>query len=270
MWQLQDTWYLCVAQKPGCSEQQIQAGWQRLPLFTAGGANPPKIMENAMVYDPDHDVIVAFGGTAAGSAINDTYVFCLSAGRGAAYGCGDPKQLNKWVLLKKFHGGWPVESDANRMTYDSVNHRMLIYGGNNRHGLLYLVQQYDAGSGDWCMSETGPGGGNSKAEWCREMPKVSYPQAGHPPGTRFPAWTFDTRRGKAAFYAGPNQFYQYDGRANRWTLTGVAGGPQLPTLRDSQSLAYAGEPDDTYVWKSGDQLWQLPGKALSLAGSTAP
>ncbi len=50
-----------------------------------------------MIYDTDHDVIVEFGGTSRGRAISDTYVFCLSAGTGAAYGCTDPAHLNKWI-----------------------------------------------------------------------------------------------------------------------------------------------------------------------------
>jgi hypothetical protein len=262
IWKLQDTWYLCVTEKAECTQAQIKAGWQRLPLFTTGGENPPGIAENAMVYDPDHDVIMEFGGTSRGRAISETNVFCLSAGAGAAYGCTNTAHLNKWIHVASFHGGSPAASDANRMTYDTANHRILIYGGNSS-GLLYLVQQYDAGSGDWCMSDPEQGGRNSNAAWCKKLPKVSYPAQGHPPGLRFPAWTFDKKRGVAALYAGPDSLYLYDASANQWTLTDVAGGPDLPRYRASQSMAYADEPDDTYIWKSSDHLWQLPGSAIS-------
>ncbi len=93
-------------------------------------------------------------------------------------------------------------------------------------------------------------------------------RAQHPPGARFPAWTFDTKRGKAAFYAGPGALYQYDAVSNRWTLTGISGGPTLPSMKASQSMAYANDPDDTYVWKSTEELWQLPGSAISSSGET--
>ena len=114
------------------------------------------------------------------------------------------------------------------------------------------------------MSDNKVGGRNSKAAtWCKNLPEVTYPSSGHPPGLRFPAWTFDRKRGKATLYAGPGSLYQYDAKTNRWTLTVVTGGPTLATYKAGQSLAYADDPEDTYVWVSEEQLWQLPGKAIS-------
>ncbi len=139
-------------------------------------------------------------------ATNDAYVFCLTAGAGAAWGCTDPASLNKWVKVAP-HDGTPVADDAVRMVYDTANHRVLTYGGTaTGGGTLHIVQQYDPATGDWCVSDTSQGGSNAAS--CT-LPAVSGPT---PPGMRFAPWTFDNKRGKAALYAGPGALYTYDRR----------------------------------------------------------
>jgi hypothetical protein len=213
-----------------------------------------------MVYDSDHDVILEFGGTNQG-ATNDAYVFCLTAGAGAAWGCTDPASLNMWVKVAP-HDGTPVADDAVRMVYDTANHRVLTYGGiTTGGGTLHIVQQYDPATGDWCVSDTSQGGSNAAS--CTQ-PAMSGPT---PPGMRFAPWTFDNKRGKAALYAGPGALYTYDASQNQWSLSSLPGGPSLPS--DSMagtSWAY-NDTHDTYVFVTGGsslgfQTWELPGSAI--------
>jgi hypothetical protein len=332
-WTMQDTWSLCIFGEPDAATSALHPwdkcassdtydqasttkGWQRVPwapgppwgLYDAG------IYENASIYDPDDDVIVEFGGMADSKAsTTNVWIFCLTAGPGAAFGCTDPNDLNKWVKLtaatnftgskgKYTYSGNPGARDGARLAYDSVNHRILAFGGALTPNYYWnSVGIYDPKSGEWCLSYlTTPVSGlngahgeyNSTAAWCATLP----PQTGNPPPQmvntptspscptgpcllrtlKFPAWTYDNNPNvnQAAFYAGPTIWdsggvYLYNPTLNKWAHTTVQGGPTyVPDISAYQSWAYD-DVRDVFVWVQGGEnatsppsLWQLPGAAL--------
>lgn len=259
-WQFQDTWYLCVYQTAYCSAAQIAAGWQRLPLYTSGGFNPAGYAENAMIYDPDVDALIEFGGLHGGTSTSDTYIFCLSANStwvDSTHTCASSGYVNTWRQITP-HGGDPGARDAARMAYDSPSHRILAFGGTSASVPWNSVAIYDPASGDWCLSSATQGGSNASS--CN-LPALSGPA---PPGTKFPMWTFDNTRGNAVLYAGPGSIYKYNTAQNRWTLVSLPGGPSLATLPPGMSWAYD-DTHDTFVFVAAGagvfQTWELPGTA---------
>lgn len=256
---LQDTWFLCAFQTAACTSEQISAGWQRLPLFSAGGEEPGGYTENATVYDPDNDVLVSFGGLRGGNSSADTFVFCLSD---KAYGCSS-RTLNHWVKVSTH--GTPGPRDAARLVWDSAHHRILAFGGvgNSSAGFYNTVAIYNAAAGDWCVSDPHVGAA-SNASSCK-LPGLT----GNPPprekSTKFPAWTFDSKRGKGAFFNGKS-VYEYDAGKNHWDVFDIGAGPSAAAIpqQSHQSWAYD-DLHDVFVWVSTRELWQLPGAALDKA-----
>ena len=255
---LQDTWYLCVFQTASCTADQIRAGWQRVPLFSSGGEEPGAYTENATIYDPDNDVLVSFGGLKSGNATADTFVFCLSE---KAYGCSS-RELNHWVKVST-HGN-PGARDAARLAWDSVRHRILAFGGvgTAAAGFFNSVAIYNAATGDWCVSDHV--GGASNAGSCH-LPELSGEAPPREKSTKFPAWTFDSKRGAGAFFNGKS-VYEYDAGKNHWTATEVTGGPSAAAIpqQSHQSWAYD-DLHDAFMWVSTRELWQLPGTVLDRA-----
>ena len=257
----QDAWYLCIFNTASCNNQQIAAGWQRVPMYTTNNLPPAGYQENATIYDPDTDSLFSYGGFHSGPT-GDQFIYCLSA-PAKAYGCNG--QVGKWLQVTP-HGGFPGERDAIRMAWDTVNHRILVYGGMGPADGQYTntVAVYNNVTGDWCISDPSKMPGSKNAASCT-LPTLS----GTPPPVdvtdRFPAWTYDTTRGKGMFLNFAN-VYAYDAAQNKWIKTTVPPGPPAPgpNKQPQQSWAYD-SVDDMYVWVEGGedgQLWQLPGSAL--------
>lgn len=223
-----DTWYYdsrtnswtCTDKGGGCNND------------TSKMTNPGRRLEGAMEYDPDHDVLVLFGSSVGGSPTSDTWEY-------------SPRE-NTWTrVLPDGALGSPPSRQADSMVYDSVDHKIILFGGNGRKNqLLNDLWFYDAGRRKWT---------NAKAK-------------NPPPGSRFPALAYDPARNIVLYYKGPTDLWAYSPAGNEWTKLPLTGGPEIK-MAAGTSLTY--DPDtDTYVLfqTQGRQVWQL--KLGHVAGST--
>ncbi len=315
-WSPQDTWSLCVFDKGGKGTTALDAcgaadvfdqaattrGWQRVMWRDADGLYDRGIAENSSVYDPSTDAIIEFGGLMQGNARNELRVFCMSESS-TAYGCGR-KQAGTWVLLRAggcgaagHYCGNPGVRDGAQLAYDSLHQRILAFGGvTGAQGWYWnSVAQYDAKTGDWCLSYlSGHGEANTprKVGWC-PLPKETGARppeeikcGSAPPCAagnklrvlKFPSWTYDSKRNRGVFYGGPSDWagggiYLYNPEQNSWELKIAAGvGPKYdPNFSSHQNWAYD-SVHDVFVYVQGGtskiyppSLWQLPGRALDAA-----
>lgn len=315
-WSPQDTWSLCVFNKSGTGETALDAcgasdvfdqsattkGWQRVRWPSPQGLYDRGTAENSSVYDPSTDAIIEFGGLMQGNARDEVRVFCLSP-LTTAYGCAQ-QPAGTWVKLTPggcgaagHYCGNPGRRDGAHLAYDPVRHRILALGGVTGPTGWYWnsVAQYDAATGDWCLSYlSGHGESNTthKVSWC-PLPKEIGPRPPEdiacgtdPPcsnGTKlrvlkFPSWAYDTKLNRGVFYGGPSNWagggvYLYDPAQNSWELKKPGGvGPKYnPDFPSQQSWAYD-SVRDVFVYTQGGaslvyppSLWQLPGKALEVA-----
>ncbi len=315
-WQNQDTWSLPVFDKGGAgggdalsivgaadlyTNPQTTPGWQRVswpgnppqPLYTSA-LTPPyggrAYQESAAIYDPHNDVILLMGGLGGGNPVNTITVFCMSTAS-TAWGCNS-SNVGTWVRLfpttkcnptpPGFYCGNTGGRDGARPAYDSVNKRILLFGGSKNSYYWNSVAQYDARTGDVCLSDGGnstQGSSNSTntLAWCPLPPLTGTPPpllSGTSPNRnlKFPSWLYDSNPTvqKAAFYGGADSYigggiWVYDSTNNAWSQPPVTGGPTINSNQTSQQSWAYDSVDDVLVWESGGslvQLWQLPGASL--------
>jgi len=196
--------------------------------------------------------------------------------------------------------------DGPRIAWDPINKRMNVFGGVCSGNLCpsatvfywNSVAQFDAGTGDNCMSDGGDtthgsaNTTNTAATWC-PLPALSGtppPQSltvdigcGPTAGTqncilKFPDFTYDSNAAitRMLFYGG-NQgstgdgIWGYDPTGNNWTHYATANGPVIDVkdFTSHQNWNYD-STDGVTVWITGgavNALWQLPDGPI---GGTAP
>ena len=303
-WQLQDTWSLPVFDKGGAggggalstagaadvyTNPLTTPGWQRIPW----PGNPPQPLytfavtppfggrgtyENASIYDLQNDVIVEMGGLAGGNPRNEILIFCMSTAS-TAYGCNSGN-VGTWIKLTPGSSktcntagrycGNTGGRDGARLAYDAVNHRILLFGGENSTYYWNSVAQFDAHTGDVCLSDGGnsvQGSANSTNPlvWCPLMPLSGTPPplvsgTGLNRNLKFPSWLYDSNPAvqKAGFYGGADSYpgggiWLYDSTANAWSQPPVTGGPVIDSKTTTeQSWAYD-SVDDVIVWGRAPQ-----------------
>jgi hypothetical protein len=122
------------------------------PVSTAGGS-PPGRFFHSTVYDAANDRMVIFGGNAATNPNGDATanlddVWILS---GAASGAASWRQL--------VSGQGPGAMMGHSALYDSVNDRMIVYGGVNTQNYVttdtWILADLSKPSGYWRAYETG-------------------------------------------------------------------------------------------------------------------
>lgn len=240
-----------------------------------------------MIYDPDNDVLFAFGGLHSGSTA-DQFVFCLSASSTAYLGSGKTCSSNfqKWVKVTP-HDGFPGVRDGIRMVWDPVNHRILVMGGMVCSSCTDPVTQqtktsvytntvaiFNDSTGDWCTSDatvpwptgfTRPKNAASCASWTGSpWPAINGPVPPVGLQNRWPAWAYDMHRSKATYYDG--NVYQYDAAQNSWQQYILPGPPPAITNQQPHTSWAYDDIHDAFVWVEGgssSQLWQLPGIAIN-------
>jgi hypothetical protein len=315
-YQLQDDWSLPIVDKGGpgggnalsvagaadvYTNPQTTSGWQRItwngnppqPLYTFSPSPPfggRGTTENASIYDPQNDVIVEMGGLANGSPRSEILIFCMSTAS-TAWVCNSGN-VGTWIKLSPttkcnptppgFYCGNTGGRDGGRVAYDSVNKRILLFGGLNATYYWNTVAQFDAHTGNVCLSDGGnslEGSANStnRLAWCPLPPLTGTPpplMSGTVPNRnlKFPSWLYDSNPAiqKGVFYGGGDSYpgggiWIYDSTNNAWSQPPIAGGPTIDSKQPSeQSWAYD-SVDDVLVWESGGsivQLWQLLGSSL--------
>jgi hypothetical protein len=306
VYSFQDTWYLCIFQTAYCSTTQIADGWFHVNLSgnTAGpytspvGEYPEGYSENDEIYVPDFDVLYEFGGLHMG-ATDDAWVFCLSTDAMSVAACHSDQNpnnaasfvLNQWLPVcnssacqgtpsAPIHGR-PGYRDGGRMVYDSLHKKVLIFAGRSAtqattaNPIVYWtnVAQWDPTTNDYCLSDTSQATTQFPAfsgAHC-SLPAMTGPPPLPSTLSYFPDMAWDSKRNLLVVMQ--DNLYTYDPGQNKWTLTGVPGGPRQPVQPNQQSMAYD-SVYDMYLAvthsNNGFETWELPGSALSAAGNTTP
>ncbi|MFU8802305.1 MAG: LamG-like jellyroll fold domain-containing protein, partial [Bradymonadaceae bacterium] len=208
------------------------ASWTR--VATTG---PPARNRHAMAYDAARGRVVLFGGLVNDTRVDDTWEF---DGVTATWTRRSPATA-------------PIPRHFHAMTYDTVQERVLLYGGrfgvfqNNRSGETW---EWNGTTETWTMvSNTGP------------------------PGRENHAMTFDSDRGVAVMFGGDSlagvldDTWEWDGATRTWANRMVTG----PGPRNNHGLAFdsarnrtvlfggfhdvAGYPEDTWEWDGTS--WEL-------------
>ncbi|MEM4308836.1 MAG: kelch repeat-containing protein [Thermoplasmata archaeon] len=88
-----------------------------------------------LVYDPDTELIVLFGGYGATTGLNDTWVYDITT--------------NTWT--SRVNSGAPSPRNGHGMVYDTVNKKVLVFGGYNTSGSTYNNETwvYDVNTNVW-------------------------------------------------------------------------------------------------------------------------
>jgi len=127
---------------------------------------PDAIVESAMIYDPDDDVIVLFGYD-QGADVHDTFLYCSTLGnpgatltaKQTAAGCA---RADDWTevttscfgsLCARNH---PPGSAYPSMVWDSATHKILQYGGTQGYAGTpqNVIFAYDVPAKSWVQKTT--------------------------------------------------------------------------------------------------------------------
>ncbi len=280
----QDTWY----------EDLATTTWHRLPGFSTGGAVPasPEYTEGDMIYDPQNDMLFEFGGSSGLTHNISSLGNVMPLGTVPAW-LSSTAADQKWQLLgvgssctsaayvpcvRYANGGDPGGRDASRMVYDTVRHKVLIFGGTGKPTPWLSVAQIDLASGEVCLSDGGVQGGRNSST-CSLPPLSGSPPpyySGSSSSSKWPlmAWdpVYNSGSGGVVVLCCAGQqpaAYVYDPVANSWTTIQVNQGPLLPTLSASlgqQSLDYDAANAGFLLFVppgTGGGMWQLTESAIS-------
>jgi hypothetical protein len=200
-------------------------------------SHPTARTETAMAYDAAHDAVVLYGGLAPYTQSSDSWHYSPNA--------------NTWTKASPATAPGPIA--AHSMVYDSVNQKIVLFGGYKSSGtpLLNGTWIYDAGTQTW--SNPNPG--------------IS------PPGLKFPPLTFDSKRGLVVLYTGSSHLWTYNVATNQWSQLPVTGGPAATDRAGSPcpqclTMAYDESTDKLILTSQSSSYrtatWELSLGTLSL------
>ncbi len=207
---------------------------------------PASIIASALVYDPDDDVLFAFGYD-LGANVNDNWIYCRTA-ENSPPGIPTSKQrtagctsADDWNLISVANSIQPVASMYTGIFYDAVTKKVLLYGGQTSGGVKQnQTWAYDVPTKTWAqkaLSTTSP-----------PITQDPVPE---------PALAYNTATNKLMYHltVGPGApaDYQYDPVADTWTKLASTGGATL-----QQTLAYDSRNNVLVGWKQGYgyELWK--------------
>jgi N-acetylneuraminic acid mutarotase len=177
-----------------------------IELDPAGTAPPPR-GDFAMVYNSDRGQVILFGGGDGTAYFNDTWAY--------------DRKLDAWTNLNPAGTLPPARSECS-LAYDSVGHKMILFGGSSfTLGSLNDTWAYDPSANTWTNLS---------------------PSGSLPPGRGLGALVYDSDSGKLILFGGSagsicfNDTWAYDPDANTWTNLSPSG--SLPAARCLFSMAY--------------------------------
>jgi hypothetical protein len=199
-------------------------------LTTTGG--PPAIRYGAAgVYDPIARSLVTFAGFTFAGRFEDTWRFNLA-------------DTTTWTDVSPAPENSPLKRCLHSASYDSYNHRFIMYGGQNGGG-LHDIWAFDLASEQW----------------------TDLTPATYPPGRWFPAQVYDSANHRATIFGGntgstrPNDVHVFDLWTNEWTALAPSGTP--PVGRDGAVAVYDGANDRMVIFGGDDgsnehnDVWEL-------------
>jgi len=229
----------------------VSGSAQQWSRAIVAGTPPPARYWHSMVYDPNRDRMLVFGGYNNSSSMNDTWALSLSPGLA-------------WTQLTTA-GTPPAIRYGHVAGYDPVNDRMLVFGGAS--GPSYMNDL-------WALTFS------PVPTWTQLAPSGSIPL-----GRRSPSLVFDSNQQRFILFGGFRGTYVNDtwslslGVVPAWSVIPAGGTPPpgrafhgaVYDATRSQMRVYEGSNgvslDDTYALSlGGSPTWSL----VTSAGSPPP
>lgn len=199
-----DTWSLKVN----------EASWTKLTIY----GSPTPRFDPGFAYDSDTRKIVLFGGYTASGRVKDTWVYDVAA--------------NSWSSVSPPTG--PSERSDSPMTYDSVNKKVILFGG-------YLNSDTPSG-------ET----------WAYDVPSNTWTKMspeGSPPARYNGVMVYDTYSKRILLFGGhvnrggyENEIWAYDYAGDRWEKLVTQN---KPPARYCHAMTYDPESNNVILFGGG-------------------
>ena len=191
--------------------------------------NPGNRQEGAMVYMPNVDRVLLYGGFAgaSGATADDTWEYNPAT--------------NTWTQICT--GCAPGARHAHLLQYDNLSGKVILFGGQRSFGGANIAATY-------LYDPTAP----VASRWTAANPTVEAPAAA------YPCTGYDKQRGRLLIYPQQGHVFSYTVAANTWTDLGIAGGPPP---------APPGTPDgtaDSFCGYDYDHDWFVYFASAGLAG----
>ena len=194
--------------------------------------NPGNRQEGAMVYMPNVDKVLLYGGFAGASGTTgaDAWEYTPSS--------------NTWTQICSSCG--PGARHAHLLVYDNASGKVIIYGGQRSFGGANIASTF-------LYDPTAP----VASRFTAANPVVEAPVAA------YPCFGYDKQRSRLLIYVQQGHVLAYTAAGNTWTDLGIAGGPPPSP---------AGAPDgtaDAYCGYDYDHDWFVYFGTPGLAGGPA-
>jgi hypothetical protein len=228
-----------------------QDKWNRVTTAHFPGSG----VESGMVYDPDDDVLFVYGYD-GGAGNHNNWVYCRTvenptpgtptAAQRAA-GCVNP---DDWSEVTVAGGAQPPGWSAVGMVYDTLNKKIIHYGGVNSYGPQNQTWAYDVPTKTWTRKCSGT---------CTPPPLSGDDEP-------YPAMAYNSNTHKLIYHlttgAGAPSDWQYDLAADIWAPLPSSG----TGAKVKQALAYDAKNNLVIGWNEGysPDLW------LGTLGSSSP
>ena len=189
---------------------------------------------SALVYDPDDDVLFAFGSD-SGSQTHTNWVYCRTV-ENPTPGVLTPKQsaagcaaADDWSEITTVGGVQPLGVSFPGMVYDTVTKKVIQYGGMSGS----LVVSYNQ---TWAYDVP-------TRQWTQKALSTTAPPLYNGGFTAQPALAYNMRTNKVVFHqttnSGAPADWQYDPLADTWTRISGGGGAatdQVMTYDNANSM----------------------------------
>src|SRR6185312_3916693 len=201
--------------------------------------NPGNRQEGAMVYMPNTDRVLLYGGFSNGNTMGDTW----------EYNPG----TNTWTQICSSCA--PGLRHAHIMAYDPASGKVILNGGQRSWGGadISATYLYDPTKHTWAAASP-----------ATESPASSYTCHG-----------FDRKRNRLLIYPSQGHIYAYTSTSNSWKDLGISGGPQPdPGLGDGKADAFCGYDSnhDEFVFFAAPGSSGGPARtyAVNFSGTASP
>lgn len=195
-------------------------------LATVGIAPAPR--ESAsVIYDPVNNSLTLYGGDAGGAPFGDAWVLSNANGNG-----GTPT----WTQLSP-SGTAPLNRTGQSAVYDSVNNRMIIFGGANKSQTLV---------DSWVLTAAN---GNGVPSWVQLKP------TGTSPSVSYHSAVYSQTLNQMFIFAGSSSTNKLQTNSHAFTLMNANGLKTPvkwtlggPAVRYGQSAFYDNVTGNLFVW----------------------
>jgi hypothetical protein len=205
----QDMYYLTLNSNP-INDTWHQVSPTHIPLANSA---------SAMVYDPDDDVLFAFGSD-TGSQTHTNWIYCRTAenstpgvltARQSTAGCASP---DDWTEITPVGGVQPLGVSFPGMVYDTVTKKVIQYGGMSGS----LIVSYNQ---TWAYDVP-------TRKWTQKALSTTAPPVYDGGFTAQPALAYSVQTNKVLFHqttnSGAPADWQYDPATDTWTKLSGSGG----------------------------------------------